>query len=57
MIRLKGAWLKEAGFKDNDKIAVVVDYRGELTILNMDIKMNKLLEQEFENLIIAENAD
>lgn len=52
VIKLKGVWLKEAGFKDGDKIAVCIDKHGKITILNMETEMHKHLEEEFQDLVI-----
>ena len=52
VIKLKGVWLKEVGFKEGDKIAVCTDKQGKITILNMDTQIQKWLEEEFQDLVI-----
>ena len=54
IIKLKGDWLKDAGFKDGDKIAVYIDRSGELIIVNMDTRIKKLMKEEESDLIIIE---
>ena len=54
IIKIKGAWLKEQGFKKNSRIAVCTDNYGRLKIINLDVEAQKLLEEEFMQQVIIE---
>lgn len=51
IIKMKGRWLEEQGFKNGSRIAVVADTFGRLIIINTDIEAEKMLEEEFERQV------